>query len=174
MIRTKLALLLALGFVAPAFADDQGDVDKVNGSITIADGGSAGKLSTVNGGIRIGANVHASSAGTVNGGIDVGSGSTLNTVESVNGGIKLGDANAVLQDPAITEIAARHGRTPAQVVLRWHLQEGRVVIPKSVTPSRIAENFDVFGFDLDDAELAAIDALDRDGRTGPHPHEFHG
>ena len=81
---------------------------------------------------------------------------------------------AVLQDPAVTAIAARHDRTPAQVVLRWHLQQGRVVIPKSVTPSRIAENFDVFGFDLDPAELAAIDALDRDGRTGPHPHEFHG
>ncbi|MCE4027842.1 aldo/keto reductase [Microbacterium sp. Au-Mic1] len=81
---------------------------------------------------------------------------------------------AVLQDPAITAIAARHGRTPAQVVLRWHLQQGRVVIPKSVTPNRIAENFDVFDFDLDPTELAAIDGLDRDGRTGPHPHEFHG
>src|SRR6478609_7378393 len=80
---------------------------------------------------------------------------------------------ALLSDPAITEIAARHGRTPAQVVLRWHLQQGRVVIPKSVTPNRIAENFDVFGFELGIDELAAIDALDRDGRTGPHPAEFH-
>ncbi|MGX5697299.1 aldo/keto reductase [Agromyces soli] len=81
---------------------------------------------------------------------------------------------AVLADPAITAIAEAHGRTPAQVVLRWHLQQGRVVIPKSVTPARIAENLDVFGFELDAAELSAIDALERDGRTGPHPDEFHG
>jgi 2,5-diketo-D-gluconate reductase A len=81
---------------------------------------------------------------------------------------------AVLADPAVTAIAAAHGRTAAQVVLRWHLQQGRVVIPKSVTPARIAENLDVFGFELDAAELASIDALDRDGRTGPHPDEFHG
>jgi 2,5-diketo-D-gluconate reductase A len=80
---------------------------------------------------------------------------------------------AVLAEAAITTIAARHERTPAQVVLRWHLQQGRVVIPKSVTPHRIAENFDVFGFELAADELAAIDALDRDGRTGPHPAEFH-
>jgi 2,5-diketo-D-gluconate reductase A len=80
---------------------------------------------------------------------------------------------AVLGDPSVTAIAARHDRTPAQVVLRWHLQQGRVVIPKSVTPSRIAENFDVLGFDLTASELAAIDALERDGRTGPHPVEFH-
>ena len=81
---------------------------------------------------------------------------------------------AVLDDPAVVEIAARHGRTPAQVVLRWHLQQGRVVIPKSVTPSRISENLDVFGFTLSACELAAVDALERDGRTGPHPADFHG
>lgn len=81
---------------------------------------------------------------------------------------------AVLDDPAVVEIAARHGRTPAQVVLRWHLQQGRVVIPKSVTPSRIRENLDVFGFTLSAGELAAVDALERDGRTGPHPADFHG
>lgn len=81
---------------------------------------------------------------------------------------------AVLGDPAIAAIAAAHGRTPAQVVLRWHLQQGRIVIPKSVTPARIAENLDVFDFDLDTDDLAAIDALDRDGRTGPHPDTFHG
>ena len=81
---------------------------------------------------------------------------------------------AVLADPAITAVAERLGRTPAQVVLRWHLQQGRVVIPKSVTPSRIAENLDVFGFELTDADLAAIDGLERDGRTGPHPAEFNG
>ena len=80
---------------------------------------------------------------------------------------------AVLDDPAITTIAAAHGRTPAQVVLRWHLQQGRIVIPKSVTPARIAENFDVFGFELAASELDAIDGLERDGRTGPHPAEFH-
>jgi len=81
---------------------------------------------------------------------------------------------AVLGDPAVLAIAAHHGVTPAQAVLRWHLQQGRIVIPKSVTPARIAENLDVFGFDLTDAELAAIDTLNRDGRTGPHPDEFHG
>lgn len=79
---------------------------------------------------------------------------------------------AVLGEASVTSIAAAHGATPAQVVLRWHLQQGRVVIPKSVTPSRIAENFDVFGFELSADELAAIDALERDGRTGPHPDEF--
>ncbi|QAY73028.1 aldo/keto reductase [Agromyces protaetiae] len=81
---------------------------------------------------------------------------------------------AVLGEASIVRVAERHGQTPAQVVLRWHLQQGRVVIPKSVTPARIAENLDVFGFDLDADELAAIDALDRDGRTGPHPDAFHG
>ncbi|WP_156758803.1 aldo/keto reductase [Microbacterium karelineae] len=81
---------------------------------------------------------------------------------------------AVLGDPAITVIATRHGKTPAQVVLRWHLQQDRIVIPKSVTPRRIAENLDVFDFTLTSEELASIDALDRDGRTGPHPAEFHG
>ncbi|WP_243227435.1 aldo/keto reductase [Microbacterium sp. CIAB417] len=81
---------------------------------------------------------------------------------------------AVLGEPAVTAIAAAHEKTPAQVVLRWHLQQGRIVIPKSVTPARIAENLDVFDFELAADELAAIDALDRDGRTGPHPAEFHG
>ncbi|MFC4334583.1 aldo/keto reductase [Salininema proteolyticum] len=81
---------------------------------------------------------------------------------------------AVLGDDAIVAIADRHGKTPAQVVVRWHLQEGRVVIPKSVTPSRIAANIDVFDFELTQEELAAIDGLDGDGRTGPHPDEFNG
>ena len=71
-------------------------------------------------------------------------------------------------------IAEAHGRTPAQVILRWHLQQGRIVIPKSVTPSRIAENLDVFGFELSADELSAIDALEKDGRTGPHPATFNG
>ncbi|KXP13516.1 2,5-diketo-D-gluconic acid reductase [Tsukamurella pulmonis] len=81
---------------------------------------------------------------------------------------------AALDSAAVTAAAARHGVTPAQIVLRWHLQHGTIVIPKSVTPSRIAANLDLFGFSLDDAEVAAIDALEADGRTGPHPAAFNG
>ncbi|WP_327692291.1 aldo/keto reductase [Streptomyces sp. NBC_00461] len=76
---------------------------------------------------------------------------------------------AVLAEPALTEIAGRHGRSPAQVVLRWHLQLGNVVIPKSVMPARIHENIDLFGFVLSDEEMTAIAALDRGLRTGPDP-----
>ncbi|MEU6812935.1 aldo/keto reductase [Streptomyces sp. NPDC046831] len=76
---------------------------------------------------------------------------------------------AVLGEEAITAVAQRHGKSPAQVVLRWHLQLGNVVIPKSVTPARIRENLDVFGFTLSDDEMAAIAALDRGLRTGPDP-----
>ena len=72
----------------------------------------------------------------------------------------------------ITGIAQRLSRTPAQVVLRWHLQLGNVVIPKSVTPSRIAENFAIFDFELEPADLAAIEGLDRGERTGPDPDTF--
>jgi 2,5-diketo-D-gluconate reductase A len=72
----------------------------------------------------------------------------------------------------ITTVAAKYGRTPAQVALRWHIQEGTVVIPKSVHADRIAENFDVFGFELAPDDMAAISELDRDGRTGPHPDRF--
>jgi 2,5-diketo-D-gluconate reductase A len=78
----------------------------------------------------------------------------------------------VLDDPAITEIAEAHARTPAQVVIRWHLQLGNVVIPKSVTPERIEANFDVFGFELGPEEMAAIDGLDAGERTGPDPETF--
>ncbi|MDI6100985.1 aldo/keto reductase [Actinoplanes sp. NEAU-A12] len=78
----------------------------------------------------------------------------------------------VLGDPAITRIATEHDRTPAQVVLRWHVQQGRIVIPKSVTPSRIRENLAIFDFELSADEIAAIDALESDGRTGPHPDHF--
>ncbi|MGW3459927.1 aldo/keto reductase, partial [Streptomyces olivaceoviridis] len=70
-------------------------------------------------------------------------------------------------------IAARHGKSPAQVVLRWHLQLGNIVIPKSVTPARMRENLDVFDFTLSDEEMAAIAALDRGLRTGPHPDTLH-
>ena len=73
------------------------------------------------------------------------------------------------EDPSLMEIARRHGKTPAQVMLRWHLQEGRSAIPKSVKPARIAENFDVFDFELSAAEIASIDALDTDVRRGPEP-----
>ncbi|WP_369148393.1 aldo/keto reductase [Streptomyces sp. R44] len=79
---------------------------------------------------------------------------------------------AVLDDPAVTAIAAAHGKSPAQVVIRWHLQLGNVVIPKSVTPARIRANFDVFDFVLTDAEMATIAGLDRGLRTGPHPDEL--
>ncbi|MBU3866172.1 aldo/keto reductase [Streptomyces sp. 4503] len=76
---------------------------------------------------------------------------------------------ALLQDPALAAIARRHGRTPAQVVLRWHLQLGNVVIPKSVTPARIRENIDVFDFTLTPEDIEAINVLDRGERTGPDP-----
>ena len=81
---------------------------------------------------------------------------------------------SVLDDPVLAGVAAEHGITPAQAVLRWHLQQGRIVIPKSVTPQRIRENIDVFGFVLDEAQMAAIDALDAGeaGRTGKVPGDF--
>lgn len=75
----------------------------------------------------------------------------------------------VMRDPAIAAVAQAHGKTPAQVMLRWHLQQGRSAIPKSTNPARIAENFDVFDFDLTAAELTAIDALDTGTRSGPDP-----
>jgi 2,5-diketo-D-gluconate reductase A len=76
----------------------------------------------------------------------------------------------LLTHPVIGEIARRTGRTPAQVIIRWHMQNGLVVIPKSVTPSRIAENFQVFDFTLDEADLKALDALDANAnRIGPNP-----
>ncbi|CAL9271629.1 putative oxidoreductase_MSMEI_2347 [Streptomyces sp. SudanB5_2050] len=79
---------------------------------------------------------------------------------------------AVLKDEAITSVAGRHGKSPAQVVLRWHLQLGNIVIPKSVTPERIRQNLDVFDFTLTDDEMTAIAGLDRDLRTGPHPDQL--
>jgi 2,5-diketo-D-gluconate reductase A len=79
-----------------------------------------------------------------------------------------------LRNPTITAIAERIGRTPAQVIIRWHLQVGNIVIPKSTTPSRIEENFDVFGFELSDADVAAIEGLDAGNRLGPDPDHFDG
>ncbi|MDT0317145.1 aldo/keto reductase [Streptomyces millisiae] len=84
----------------------------------------------------------------------------------------LGQGKGLLDDAVIGRIAEKHGRTPAQVVLRWHLRIGNVVIPKSVTPSRIRENIDVFDFDLDEDDLAAFATLDRGTRFGPDPDTF--
>jgi 2,5-diketo-D-gluconate reductase A len=78
----------------------------------------------------------------------------------------------VLGEETLVGIAEAHDRTPGQVVLRWHLQLGNVVIPKSVTPERIVENFDVFGFELSGAEMEAIRELDTGERTGPDPDTF--
>ncbi|WP_431801962.1 aldo/keto reductase [Microbacterium sp. bgisy203] len=72
-------------------------------------------------------------------------------------------------EPAVSDAAAAHGVTPAQVVIRWHLDHGTILFPKSSTPERIAQNFDVFGFDLTADEVAAIDALDRGQRVGSDP-----
>ncbi|MFE7462374.1 aldo/keto reductase [Nocardiopsis terrae] len=79
-----------------------------------------------------------------------------------------------LDHPLITELAEAHGRTPAQILLRWHVQLGNVVIPKSVTPERIRSNFEVFDFELPDEEVARISALDEDRRFGPDPDGFDG
>jgi diketogulonate reductase-like aldo/keto reductase len=76
---------------------------------------------------------------------------------------------STLQDPVIVAIAEAHSKSPAQVMLRWHIQEGRSAIPKSTKPHRIAENFDVFGFELTAQETAAIDGLDTGKRGGPEP-----
>jgi diketogulonate reductase-like aldo/keto reductase len=80
-----------------------------------------------------------------------------------------GGQKSTLENEVIGEIAATHGKSPAQVMLRWHLQEGRSAIPKSVKPARIAENFDVFDFELTADELAAIDGLNTGVRSGPEP-----
>jgi 2,5-diketo-D-gluconate reductase A len=80
----------------------------------------------------------------------------------------------VLDDPVIVAIAGEVGRTPAQVTLRWHIQRGSIVFPKSTTPARIEENIQLFDFELDADQVARIDALDRGeaGRTGPHPDKM--
>ncbi len=79
---------------------------------------------------------------------------------------------ALLTDDTIAGIAAAHGKTPAQTILRWHLQLGNIVIPKSVTPERIRENFELFDFELSEQEMDAINALDRGERIGPDPATF--
>lgn len=80
-----------------------------------------------------------------------------------------GEHTSTLRDPVIGEIAKAHGKSPAQVMLRWHVQQGRSAIPKSTKPARIAENLDVFDFALTGEQLAAIDALDTGKRGGPEP-----
>ncbi|MFD6279667.1 aldo/keto reductase [Streptomyces sp. NPDC060209] len=84
----------------------------------------------------------------------------------------LGSGHGLLDLPVLKEIARTHGRSPAQVAIRWHLQLGNLVIPKSATPSRIAENLRVFDFDLDEVEMAAIADLDSGRRGGPDPDTF--
>ena len=83
-----------------------------------------------------------------------------------------GKEKRTFDDPTLREIAGRHGKSPAQVMLRWHLQEGRSAIPKSTKPARIAENFDVFDFELSADQIAAIDGLDTGVRGGPDPESI--
>ena len=80
----------------------------------------------------------------------------------------------VLGDPVVQRIAKAAGKTPAQVVLRWHIQRGDTVFPKSVTPQRVRENFALFDFELTDTDIDALTALDKGeaGRTGPNPDQF--
>ncbi len=78
----------------------------------------------------------------------------------------------VLDDPVIGSIAKRVDKTPAQVVLRWHIERGDIVFPKSITPSRIKENFDIFDFELSGGDVAEISALNKNERTGPDPDKF--
>ncbi len=84
----------------------------------------------------------------------------------------IGQGGDLLADETIATIAAAHGKEPAQVVLRWHLQLGNIVIPKSVTPARIRSNIDLFGFQLTDEDMAAIAGLERGERLGPDPDVF--
>jgi len=102
--------------------------------------------------------------------VDAGHG-ILNQAWSPIGGITFyrGNGSSTLDDPEIRSIADAHGKTPAQVMLRWHIQQGRSAIPKSVKPHRIAENFDIFDFELSADDLARIDALDQGVRRGPEP-----
>ncbi|MCW2522560.1 MAG: 2,5-didehydrogluconate reductase [Frankiales bacterium] len=79
---------------------------------------------------------------------------------------------AVLSDPTVIEMASRYDRTAAQVVLRWHIQLGNIVFPKSVTPARVKENFEIFDFELTDADVSLISGLNKDARTGPDPDTF--
>jgi len=79
---------------------------------------------------------------------------------------------AVLNEPVVVDVAQTYGKSPAQVVLRWHIQRHSIVFPKSVTPKRIQENFEIFDFELSDADMERISGLNRDERTGPDPDTF--
>jgi diketogulonate reductase-like aldo/keto reductase len=87
---------------------------------------------------------------------------------------KLTRGGELLADPEVTRISKATGKTPAQVVLRWHIERGDIVFPKSVTPARIRENFDIFDFELSGDDVAAISSLNRDQRSGPDPDTFPG
>lgn len=84
----------------------------------------------------------------------------------------LGQGGKLLKDPVLVRIGKQHGKSPAQVVLRWHVQSGYMVIPKSATPERIVSNIDVFDFELSPEDMQAIDELDAGNRMGPHPDEL--
>ncbi len=78
----------------------------------------------------------------------------------------------MLDDKVLINVGEAHGKTAAQATLRWHIQRGDIIFPKSVTPSRVEENFDIFDFELTDGEMAEITGLDRNQRNGPNPDEF--
>ncbi|HET6431044.1 aldo/keto reductase [Dyella sp.] len=84
----------------------------------------------------------------------------------------LGQGGELLRHPLLVQLAGKHGKSAAQIALRWHVQRGHMVIPKSQTPSRIRENIAVFDFQLDEADMHALAALDGDHRIGPHPDQL--
>jgi 2,5-diketo-D-gluconate reductase A len=84
----------------------------------------------------------------------------------------LAQGGALLANETVLKVAKKHKRTAAQVILRWHIDLGLVVIPKSITPARIRENFDIWGFKLDAADLADLATLDKNNRIGPNPDKF--
>jgi len=91
---------------------------------------------------------------------------------AVEGWAPLARGGELLADPEIGTIAERAGKTPAQVVLRWHIERGDIIFPKSVTPARVRENFSIFDFELSSEEVATITGLNRNERTGPDPDKF--
>lgn len=84
----------------------------------------------------------------------------------------LGQGRGLLDEPLVIDLAAAKGRTPAQIVLRWHIQVGNVAIPKTVNPQRMRENLEIFDFELDASEMDSLAGLDRGRRLGPHPNDF--
>ncbi|MFF3376684.1 aldo/keto reductase [Streptomyces sp. NPDC002680] len=85
----------------------------------------------------------------------------------------LGQGRGLLEDAVLQRLAHKHGRSAAQVLLRWHVQQGNLIAPKSLSPARMKENLDIYDFELDADDIAAIAALETGVRTGPHPNEFH-